>query len=279
MAESFFKEKILPFTFVDSGVDRMNLESSFTQHLIEKNFPQTLAYDKSTNWLSLVIEKLSLYIEKWKKSGLPAPFFLNQNSVLLTWRHSNFRNFAGHDPLPSEFGDIYNWVASQKEAEFLFVSALYLKALGLSAIYITDGHGDEGIDLIGCQSSPLDHGMSFFVQSKTSNDNISRETLLAEWAKYGVCLRSRKFDEYIELLKMNTSESGANFNYIMTSNSEFSSSAVSAARKLGVICRGLKSISFVLSTRYSLSKIQNIQNSCVGKLTPNIKLNVAPLLS
>ena len=262
------KEKINGFIFNElfnsvCKVDcphTVNVQRAFRDHLSLSSTVRPQADELAEKWRPNLLDQIErVLVEHWGNLGVPQPlYFLDDRSTLVTWRHPKFTELSGLDPPTSGFFSIFDWLNRLSSQEFLVPCVCLLALLGADPIFITEGSGDGGIDCIGrIKDGPFRSGC-LFIQAKTSSTTITRDTILTEYSKYLILPRLEKYRIYCENLGVESSSDGAAFTYLIVSNNEFNGPARKAASHLGVLLRSRSQLAYWLSTRLSLSELDEI---------------------
>lgn len=259
----------------------INLITDYTEFCIaEKVKPRLLADEFAERQKSSLIYLVSEYIESWSILGIPSPiaFVGKYGSSIVTYRHHDYEQLTGLPSLNGSFGEIFEWVGSQLERNFLLVCALQLRAMGVSSILITDTSGDAGIDLIGrYERGPL-AGKVIFVQAKSSKSEISRDLIYLEFGKYLAGKNGDKGREYFNAIGGTRIAYGIAPIFCFMTNANFKGSARQAARELGILLKSGRQIANDLSPDWNRNRIDSLQVT-LGHLKADLKQNILPRLN
>jgi len=255
---------------------KLNIRAEFRNYLIAKGTPELEAEENAEKWECNLKEIIFAAQEEWSRQGVPCPFgFSAKGDLLIGLGHPKWGEITNQEKLPPEFNGISAWLHSLSGKEFLVACSVYLKLVGCDPIYITDGSGDGGIDLIGLISQGPLRSHAYYIQSKTSKSQISRDMILLEYGKYASTLNSHTFREYENALKINASFDGTNATYLFISNNEFKKNARSEAKQLRILLRSGSQLAFWFSQKTTLSKLRFICNGFVDELERNLSNNIS----
>ena len=193
---SYVYQKLLPQVMSTEGPRAINVDRSFRDHLIASGAPRLDADELAERWAPAVRVRIESLLKTWDALGVPPPLSSTDRAdTFVVWRHPEYANLTGSDPLPPEFPKIYDLLGGLSAKEFLIFCACLLKLSNANPIYVTDGPGDEGVDLIGrLQVGPL-RSIVIFLQAKTALDRVSREVILQEFAKYIYLPHTKKYQQ------------------------------------------------------------------------------------
>jgi hypothetical protein len=202
----------------------------------------------------------------------------DRKGLLAGWVHDRHLDLTGYPPVSEEFIEIYHWLSSLNEREFLLPVVCFLKLVGCDAIFVTDGTGDEGIDCLGrIGVGPL-RSIVLFVQAKSKIDHVPRDLVLQEYGKYAALPRTPKFHSYLEALGVERSMDGAAFNYVIIASNEFQASAQQVSARLGVLLRSRRQLAYFLSQQTSLANLKALHARSLIPPRPDLSTNLAPLI-
>lgn len=263
--------------------ETLNVIRQFREHLTntnqepDPNRAEEIAHEQKRA-ICMEIEKRCA---DWESSGLPRPLsaILDSETTFITWRHPDFENQTGLRPLPGRFAEVSEWVRSLSSQEFLLPCVLVLKSLGASRIFITDGPGDEGVDIIARVGQGAMQSTALFCQVKTHGDHIGRDMMLAEYAKFLALPHTPKYGSYRAALELDSSVDGSSYAYVFMTNQGFARPAREIARCLGILLRSRIQIVNWLVESYPTASLLALQGRLSGALTADLQLNVADLIA
>lgn len=222
----------------------INLLSEFADFLVAGGANSLLAQESAERYIGTLTDRITCELEEWKNFTKRYPVaFLPESDKLISWSHHKGAELTG-DMLHSEaYVEAYRTVLRSSPRLFLFVIAVYLGKTGFDRIFMTDGSGDMGTDLLARQSGGAFENVVLFVQSKTAgSDRIGSETLLQEYGKMKACPATDKFRFYLDLVDNSKSLCGSGRLYGFFSNREFRRGTRSHAANLGVVLRSGRQI-------------------------------------
>ena len=235
--------------------ERLNARVEFAGFLKSKGHVAIIADEYAEKNINLILTKILTVCGEWESLGIPCPLHVaDQNGAIITWKHPKFGTISGRDTLPEHFCDVWQWVKSRHEREFLFSCAAYLFLLGCSRIFITDTTGDAGLDLMGIHEKGPFKGLCFLVQAKTAQNEVSKETLFSDYTKFLLLRHTVKWHEYQKAAGIDKAADGIGLVYIFASNLEFSPAIMEAAKTLPIVLRSGRHLAYTLSLRADLKK-------------------------
>lgn len=257
------------------------IELEFSLFLQRRSVPELVANDVANKQLDLIWERLRTQIDRWHIQGVIPPYIEDPEAedTLVTWRHARYQDISGTQPLKINFFEIYNWLATQRDNDFILPCACYLRAVGCDPIFVTDGAGDEGIDCIGIIAFGPLRGTSLLVQAKSSPSPLSADELLQEFGKSIAMRRTRRYREYLDALAVDKSRTGSADLYVLISNGDLKHGGAEAAHKIGALIRSRRQIAHALSERYTLKDLCRFRANPAFPKTSDLTLNVAPMLT
>jgi len=278
MIAGFLREMLLAKVVAPDCQPKLNIQTEFRDYIVTSGAPKFSAEQHAILWYPQLTMVLEERLKDWDELGIPRPMELSDQFTCLTWRHPKYTKVTGRDPLAQNYIDVYDWVRTRKERDFLFVCACVLILAGADPVCITDGRGDEGADLIARLAKGLMRSAMLVVQSKTSSDPISRDMVLLEYGKYAGLLMSPKMIEYRRALGLEHSSDGSANCYMFLSNTEFSPSARDVASRLGVLIRCSRQIAFWLAAQTTRMQLETAFTQCQQDLDQNPETNLATKL-
>lgn len=281
--KDFIFDKLLPEITSEKCPNKVNLSTRFKTYLCNKGVSSQRSEELSAEWMPALLKKVTEQLEDWSRLGIPYPFCQSddQNDLFVTWRHPKYEELTGYVSISETFIGIIQWVESLSAREFLIACAVYLKTLGATKIYITDGRSDGGIDLIAkIERSPF-NSVVFFIQAKTTQtgESISRDTILMEYGKYLSLPHEPVFQKYRQALEIEGSADGASYCYAIFANSSFQKSAKDISSKLGILLRSKIQLAYFLSQLLDKAIVEKISEDLNGMLKVDLSLNIADKIS
>lgn len=278
---SYIDEYLTPTILGPSSPKTINHEVRFSRFLSSQKIRQ--AEEKASDWQTQLSIVLSKRTHDWQALGIPPPIVPNPDTpqVGITWSHPKYLEITGLEPIDSNFCEILNWLESLNGQDFLFPCAAFLKIIGATDIRITDGKGDEGIDLIGRITNGPTKSVVFWGQSKTKQSTpstISRDTVLIDYSKYIGLPNTEIYRKYRKALGLDDSVDGLSPSYIFFTNSDFAFGARKSANDLGILLRCRRQIAFWLSFYSTSDKLKQtlieIRPKLKNSLDHNITLDI-----
>lgn len=256
---------------------KLNVRIHFKDYLCKQGIEPQASEELSLSQLHYLLDKIINHLDDWIRSGVPYPFWQSeeQDELFITWRHSKYEELTGYCPITEKFISILQWLERLSSREFLIACAVYLKILGATKIFITDGPHDGGIDLIGkIEQSPF-NSLIFFIQAKTGT-LITRDAVLMEYGKYLSLPHEKIYQQYREVLGVDRSVDGASYCYSIFGNCSFNPPAKGISSKLGILLRSKIQIAHFLSKIYEAEALEKIkQNLLSDCIRPDLSLNIA----
>lgn len=277
----FLYEHFMPTVMSATVRKAINLQREFSSYLRRIDVAPLVSDEMAEAWIDNLVDSLEQELGTWDGRGIPRPASFDDEGegVILTWRHPNYTIRTGRECLGADYFDILRWLRDLGPRDFLAVNVVLLAELGATRVHITEGSGDEGVDLIGVVKSGPFRSTGLLVQAKTSNSRISRNAVLLEYAKYASLPRSSKFREYLGAIDIGTSIDGSCLIYIITANNSFETRAQRLAAKVGVLLRSDIQLANSLKVRYgTLDGVLEMHERMRGHLGRNLEDNVARLL-
>ena len=222
----------------------INLSYEFAAFLVNSGVNKLVAQENAEKYITTIVDRISNELDEWKNFTERCPIaFLPESDKLISWCHHKKNELIG-DVLHSEdYVKSYRNVLQSGPRQFLFIIAVYLARTGFDKIFLTDGSGDMGTDLLARQSAGAFENVILFVQSKTlGSDRIGSDILLQEYGKMKACPATDKFRYYLDLVDNNQSRCGSGRLFGFFSNREFRSGTRVHAANLGVLLRSGRQI-------------------------------------
>lgn len=256
----------------------INVELRFASFLQSSRKLESLpSQSLAAKWKSDLLRKVQGYLDDWsiQRGHDPAAPFSEDVNELITWRNPRFEELTGRKPIHTNFVEIAEWVRSLNGQDFLFATALCLKELGASEIYVTDSKGDGGIDLIGlCRDGPL-NAFYFLVQAKTGGGKgLSRDLILQEYGKFKATMRSAESSQYRDILNKVPRVEGRALIYLFCTNMNITPPSAKAARDLGVPVRTFRSVTLSMCRFGDRQTLQEALEKIRPRLTRDLDYNL-----
>ena len=279
----FVSDVLLPTVLCPGHRPALNLCLEFRDFLQARNYPRERATELADDELVPLIKAVETRMREWDEQGVPRPLYVtDQEAVFVTWAHKSFRKYAGRaEPIDRNYCEVLRYVGAATPKQFLVLSALWLRCLGCRRIFVSDGPHDGGVDVFGAISEMGLRSLVVLVQSKTSSSRITSDTITREHSKYRMLLdpSSPRFPLYKRALNVQANRDGMSAVYLLLANKTFDVGAQRAARTLGLLLRSPQQITQLLSTRYSLDKIEGIVTRTVPGLRADLTRNLWAALS
>jgi len=258
--------------------EKMTIQREFSQFLRTKGYAELICEEYAESNLNLCIEYISREVEGWNSLGVSSPLQVISNGRVVTWRHPHFQEITGLKPLHPDFCDIWEWIKSISSREFLFCCSGMLWCIGCSKIFISDTSGDAGIDLLGIiENGPL-RGVVVLVQAKTANDDVNKECVYSDYAKYLLLKHQNKWGEYRRSLDIEKRTDGCSELYLFSSNREFRPSICAAGKELSFMLRSGRQIAQILSLSGNLRQWMRAREE-VGGLEASLARDISTPIS
>lgn len=266
-SRSFIFSELVPRVISPSAPKVLNLFDAFKDHVSEnKGWGPIRTTDFVTKHFSHLCEFVENHFSDWDAQGIPRPIAqTDQERVYVAWPHEQFRRYSGlEESIDENFCEVFEFVQSLNGKQFLVICALWLKCMEFRTIYISDAKGDEGVDLLGILDQGGLRALIVVVQAKTSNQEVTKGTVMAEYGKYKSLIHTEKYMEYRHALGIDNSIQGGTWTYVIMANQAFNGPARVAARQLGILLRSLHQISFDIAKRYTRCQIESEVNRIVS---------------
>lgn len=277
--EEFSQTHIWDIVTVDPPPQRINVREEFVAFLRARGFPQIICEEYTEHNLTLLLTRIVERCEEWDALGVPRPLsIINQGGSMITWAHPNFERASGFARPEEGFMRIWNRIRNCYSRDFLLPCASYLYCIGCNRIYITDGAGDGGVDIIGTGSNNTLRGLLFLIQSKSAAGTVSKEALFADFAKYLILPRHSRWKDYLTATGLRAVVDGLCTVFVFASNGEFSSAVRQTGRELPVILRSGRQIANCLAQRCALHSWESAWEVC-GELRRDLSKNLANCFS
>ena len=258
----------------------VNLERFLRNKLQQAGFSSLQSTELAEDWVKLLLQELEKELREWDLLGLPRPLVESSSpSTFLTFKHRNYESVLGMQGFCQDFPGVYEFVASLTPQEFLLVPACVLQLAGCDPIIITDGSGDGGVDCIGLVPSGSIRSLCVFVQARTSLQEITKEAIQLEVAKFQDMKRTGLFAEYLGALGKGNSADGLAVCYAVVASAEFKDSAREYARREGILLRSPRQAAFWLSHSFSLDNLLELREKLSPILVRDLSRNLAPVIT
>lgn len=270
---------LMPFITSQACPNIINLSTRFKIFLCNKGIGNQRSEELSVEWMPALLRKLKEQLEDWVRLGVPYPCYQSddRDDLFVTWRHPKYEELTGHIAISEKFVGVFEWLEALSAREFLLACAVYLKLLGATKIFITDGPNDGGIDLIAkIERSPF-NSVVFFVQAKTNQNGqpVARDTVLMEYGKYVSLPHDQVYHRYRKALEIDGSADGASYCYAIFTSGAFHKSAKEISSKLGILLRSKVQIAYFLSQALDRIILEQISKELKDMLKIDLTLNVA----
>lgn len=276
---SYVQDRLSLMVTAERSERVIDLEVSFSRFLADNGVEENLASELSAAQRQALRRKVAEHIGRWGDQGLSPPFgfHIEQERLLITWRHDRFEELTGH-PMPetSQF-DIQAWVAGLLNRDFLLPCACYLRSIGCDPVLITDGSRDEGIDLIGLLRTGPFRSTIVYVQAK-SQARLAGDDLLREFAKFSALPQTDKHRAYLEALGFSRLNDGAAFVYLCLVNGDFDFAAQTNARNVGALLRSRRQIADQLAKFYTKDRLDALRSLVSIPSGADLTRNLASML-
>ncbi len=266
-SRTFLISKLVPCVVSPSAPKVLNLFDAFIAHVSEeKKWGPIRSTEFVTKHFGHLCDLLERHFSDWDVQGIPRPIAqTDQERVFVAWPHEQFRRFSGlEETIDRNFCEVFEFIQSLSGRPFLIICALWLKCMKFRTIYISDAKGDEGVDLLGLLDQGGLRALIAVVQAKTSNEAVTKGTVMAEYGKYKSLIHTEKYMEYRKALDIDGSIQGSTWTYVIMANQAFNGPARVAARQLGILLRSLHQISFDIAKEYTKSQIESEVNRIVN---------------
>jgi hypothetical protein len=197
------------------------------------------------------MDELDAESEDWLTMGIKPPF-LHKSGVFITYRDELFSRHVSYS-FPSSFPSWLQAVANAGPRRLNELTALFLIAIGCSRVFIVDGAGDGGADVVGHLDRPGVAPLCLFAQSKSGN-TFDATALEAELRKISILVssgatRHARQSVYVDALlgRNHTPATGIAVIPIVIATSEFSKASRLKAREYLTLLRGPRQLAFELS--------------------------------
>lgn len=273
----FIHDYLVPTVVSTKSPSAINVMARFAAYLSTRGTPRILAEERAEKWWPQLIEWTQQELDRWENFGTNRPAcFAEDERTLLTWNHPKFEDRTGFPSTSMTYFEALCWIRRLDPKGFLIPCAVFLSSLGANPIYITDGSGDEGVDLIGMiREGPL-RATTVFVQAKAGG-RISRDAMLLEYGKYGHLPHTKKYGKYRAALP--EVYTGSSFIYTVVARAGFASRAQEIAGRLGILLRSDIQLAKYIEERYSsMSAVCEMEDRMRDHLIADLTYNVARLL-
>lgn len=258
----------------------LNLQSYIKEYLNSSLSDEILREELALKLMPDLIRRLNLRLQVWSRLGIPYPFWPKEDDekCLITWQHHKYEELTGFAPVQKNYIEVMGWVSDLNSKEFLVACCVYLKAIGATKIFITDGSGDCGIDVIAKVEGSAFNSFVFFVQSKTVQNKtatISRDTVLKEYGKYLSLRHEEIYQRYRRALELDNSDDGVSYCYTILANCDFHNSAKEISARIGALLRCKIQLSYFISQHFNATQLNEIKNNLKNNLRPDLTYNIA----
>ena len=269
---------LMPTILSRTAPSVINMLDQFSGYLVTKRGSALTARENAERWFPGVRSEVIKELGTWDKRGIPRPAsIMEDDRTLVTWRHRNYEGLSGYVSLGDNFFEILEWIRGLNSREFLIPNVIFLAHLGAERIFVTEGKGDEGVDVIGTiESGPL-KSTGVFVQAKTSSraSGVGRDTVLLEYAKYVSLPHTDKFRQYMRALEIEATLDGSASIYAITANNRFSPGARNVAARLGILLRSDLQVARYVHCRYgSMTAVREVECRMKPHLDRDLVTNV-----
>ena len=278
----FVKSDLLAVALSIDAPTSVNILNRFTSFLQHNGFNSLSASEEAQKQETLLFRHIKKELDEWHALGVPAPVaYIDDNDrVLLTWKHRLFpeKRYRKSTFDTENYVEIYDWLTTLHNRDFLFACVLLLKLLDCDPIFVSDGSGDMGIDCVGKLSVGALKSIVIFVQAKTMQDpagRITENTLRQEFTKYVMLKRSGKYSEYLNKLSVFQGRDGSAEVYVCITNAEFKTAAQKAANSLGILLRSKRQVALHLSLAMRFVEIQEMFDKIHIPPIPDLERNLA----
>lgn len=270
----FIHEHLVPAVVSTEPPIAVNVLARFAAYLVSEGAPPIVAEERAEEWRQLLIDRVTKELIRWEEVGTSRPaWFAEDERTLLTWSHPKFSDRTGFPSMGLLYFEALQWIRVLEGKHFLIPCAVFLRSIGADPIYITDGTGDEGIDLIGMVNGGALHSTTVFVQAKSGGGQMSRDAMLLEYAKYKHLFRTNKYGEYLSALPK--SPSGSSFVYAVAARAGFAPAAQDAAARLGILLRSDIQLAQYIEERYqTISSVRDMEGRMSTHLQADLTYNV-----
>lgn len=280
IVNDFIFSHLMPVITSHSCPKILNLQSCIKEYLNSRLDDEILREELALKLMPDLIRRLNIRLEIWNRLGIPYPFRPKEDDekCLITWQHQKYEELTGFQPVPQKYIEVMDWIDNLNSSEFLIACCVYLKVIGATKIFITDGSGDCGVDVIArVERSPF-NSFVFFVQSKTVQNKtatLSRDLVLKEYGKYLSLKHEEIYQRYRRALGLDTSEDGVSYCYTILANCDFHNSAKEISAKIGALLRCKIQLSYFISQYFNATQLNEIKNNMKNNLKPDLTYNLA----
>lgn len=272
--QGFIRRHLVPTVVSIDPPKAINVLAQFATYLVNEGTPQIVAEERAEEWRRLLIDRITRELVHWEKVGTSRPaWFAEDGQTLLTWSHPRFVERTGFPSANLLYFEALEWIRALNGKAFLIPCAVFLRSMGADPIYITDGPGDEGIDLIGMVNGGALHSTTVFVQAKSGGGPMSRDAMLLEYGKYKHLFRTTKYNEYRRALPENPS--GRSFVYAIAARAGFLHAAQEIGARLGILLRSDIQLAQYVEDRYqTISTVHDMAERMSRHLQADLTHNV-----
>ena len=190
LEKTFVYDSLLPRVLSPHTSKTWNLRDEFRNHITGKGEPEMRSLEIAEQRFPHLSEFLEQHFLYWDAQGVPRPLTVSdQDHIFLAWPHRNFLRYSGLvEAIDSNFCEMFMYLQGLDPKRFLVACSLWLNCVGFDRIFLCDGSGDEGVDVLAMfDSNGLHSGLRSsvaVVQVKKSSQPVSRKVVLAEYGKY-----------------------------------------------------------------------------------------------
>ena len=274
----FVHDELVPAIVSVEPPSAINVMVWFATYLADRGTPKIVAEERAELWHRNLCERIDMELVRWTELGANRPaWFADDERTLLTWNHPYFENRTGYPKTSSRYFEALGWIRDLEKSDFLVPCAIFLSSLGADPIYITDGSGDEGVDLIGMiKAGPL-RSTIIFVQAKSSGRQMSRDEVLLEYGKYMHLPYTDKYRRYRKMLPNGLG--GNSFVFVVVAKHGFRPQAQEIAGRLGILLRSDIQLALCVESQYeTMSAVHEMEARMRRHLGANLENNVARFL-
>lgn len=255
---SFLFERLVPRVLSPAAPKAVNLKDEFRNHFRENGLGPIRSEELSNDQFGQLCDFVERHLTDWDAQGIPRPLAQgDQDHIYVAWPHDQFARYSGlSERIDQNFCEVFEYIQSLDGKEFLVICALWLKCIGFNKVFVCDGRGDEGVDMLGLLEQGGLRSLVAVVQAKTSNSPIGRGLLLSEYGKYQMLSHTTKYIEYRRALDLDNRIEGVSWSYMLLSNQTFDFSARRDSSRLGILLRSIHQLTYFLAQDYTKEQIK-----------------------
>ena len=256
---------------------KLNVVRRFRDYIVSKYLiPQAIAEEEARKLQRSLLTEIERRATDWELSGVPRPVAsVESEDFFVTWSHRRYQDLTGLTALPVEFAGVTEWLSTLSPRGFLVPCVIFLRTLGASRIFVTDGPNDEGVDIIARIGQGGLKSTALFCQVKTHGKHIGKDHLLLEYGKYLALPHTEKYQRYREALEVDRSVDGSSYIYVFMTNQGFAIPARQIARSLGILIRSRIQIAHSLIQYTTVDGLREVSEA-IGREPPaDISKNLA----